>query len=192
MEERARCYELFYKRVVNGIQETYDCVPQRHEDSFSECIEDEVISVCIDETGILSFEWHSPMKSMEVLTENIPLLPFKKIMERFNQQIFISGAWGQDILPNGEDDEVIIESKNICIDKISLGLARIKRQDHNGEYLLVPVWNFYGTDTTKYKETKCVEFYTNENYEVVSRIFGHSFLTINAIDGSIIDRSLGY
>ena len=37
-----------------------------------------------------------------------------------------------------------------------------------------------------------MEALLNKNEELILNEYGYSFLTINAIDGSIIDRSLGY
>ena len=68
--------------------------------------------------------------------------------------------------------------KNVTIDSICLGYARVLKQDETGVGLLVPAWDFFGTvtdaDGTVYEEGD------------------RSLLTINAIDGSIIDRGLGY
>ena len=54
---------------------------------------------------------------------------------------------------------------------------------HTG--LLVPVWDFFGTRKT---ETE----YDGESYSDTTDYPTWSYLTINAVDGSIIDRSLGY
>lgn len=63
------------------------------------------------------------------------------------------------------------------IDTIEFGYMQIASQDESDEYLLVPVWDFWG-----------VESYDDE---ALLRTH-HSYLTVNAIDGSIIDRTIGY
>ena len=61
---------------------------------------------------------------------------------------------------------------NIQIDKISLNMMRIMKKDSQGEFLFVPVWDFIGNQ---------------------GDLFGNrSFVTINAIDGSSINRDWGY
>ena len=77
------------------------------------------------------------------------------------------------------DSEEIVNAR-YDVDKILLSLQRINEQDSAENGLLIPVWTFYGDSTFHYAN-------------------GHSstkteqgFLTINAIDGSIIDRALGY
>jgi hypothetical protein len=60
--------------------------------------------------------------------------------------------------------------------------------DKPGQFLLVPVWDFFGVqipDTSGYPDKKKAGL----DYE---HMMSGSLLTINAIDGSVIDRSLGY
>lgn len=60
---------------------------------------------------------------------------------------------------------------------------RVKEQNAEGSGLIIPVWDFFGS----YYRSDDPEGTTpqgSDGYE--------SLLTINAIDGSIIDRSSGY
>ncbi len=57
--------------------------------------------------------------------------------------------------------------RTIEIDRIELGLMRILEQNALDSGVIVPVWDFYGPS-------------------------GETYLTINAIDGSTIDRRVGY
>jgi hypothetical protein len=67
------------------------------------------------------------------------------------------------------------------INRVTLSLHRIIEQNSNESGLLVPVWSFYG------------KLVTDPDDPVFrSEILGVSFLTINAIDGSIIDLYKGY
>ena len=59
------------------------------------------------------------------------------------------------------------EVRKIEIDRIELGLMRILEPDTLDSGVIVPVWDFYGPS-------------------------GETYLTINAIDGSTIDRTAGY
>lgn len=61
-------------------------------------------------------------------------------------------------------------------------------------YRLTPVWDFYGSMVEEYDEplSEGSGWATNENGEVEETALGRSFLTINAIDGSVIDRIAGY
>lgn len=147
---------------------------------YSEFWRNEYAEVTVDDTGVLTINYFSPSKVVEIINDNVELMSFDKIMERLETQMQIGGAWY-----SSED----IESREIEIDKITLGLCRIANKDKQGEYLLVPAWDFFGQCTEIYKDgSKTAEEYK----EFVEDEFGHSYLTINAIDGSIIDRNLGY
>ena len=61
--------------------------------------------------------------------------------------------------------------------------AAVEPAGHTG--LLVPVWDFFGS-------RKIDSEYDGETYSDTTDWPTWSFLTINAVDGSIIDRSLGY
>ncbi|NLB42889.1 MAG: hypothetical protein GX815_11660, partial [Clostridiales bacterium] len=67
-------------------------------------------------------------------------------------------------------------------------LMRVTEQDVGDSGLVIPVWDFFGTLTLKSKpgQPNLAEGDDGGRYTYTS------FLTINAIDGSIIDRELGY
>jgi hypothetical protein len=68
---------------------------------------------------------------------------------------------------------------DMYITDVSLGLARVTEKDIGTSGLVVPVWDFMG--------------YTEDSYGQVAGKDGYnSQLTINAIDGSIINRAFGY
>ena len=63
-------------------------------------------------------------------------------------------------------------------------IMNLKSTDpHTG--LLVPVWDFFGS-------RKVEGDYDGNSYSDITDYPNWSFLTINAVDGSIIDRDLGY
>ena len=88
-----------------------------------------------------------------------------------------------------EDEDII--NRTIVIDNVELGLMRII-QSNSSEYLLVPVWNFFGYIVYEYKENSDSSYVLDDENKVMFDGYRHSYLTINAIDGSIIDRSIGY
>ena len=57
--------------------------------------------------------------------------------------------------------------RTIEIERIELGLMRVLEPDSLDTGVVVPVWDFYGKS-------------------------GETYITINAVDGSIIDRRVGY
>jgi hypothetical protein len=69
------------------------------------------------------------------------------------------------------------------INRVTLSLHRIIEQDSNESGLLVPAWNFYGKQTIDPMDGSPTGAFDK---------LGESFLTINAIDGSVIDTFKGY
>jgi hypothetical protein len=86
-------------------------------------------------------------------------------------------------------------------------MAQLQVKDRTGEYMLAPVWKFCGargteTDWDKMeKRLKKVKASQNDIDEIKKaweedngKFFpaGYSFLTVNAIDGSVVDMTAGY
>lgn len=108
----------------------------------------------------------------EVKTENLKLLSFDEIMKIYEKMMLVQNA---DIL-NYEQE------RTYHINRITFGYTRIYEPASDSKTgLLVPAWDFFGD----FENTSEGTTYTNNmTYQ--------SYLTINAIDGSIIDRGLGY
>ena len=183
--ECPQCYMFVFSKNINGVPTTYEIkhIGYNEEKPYDECWEYEYIIVGVDDTGIVSFEWYGPSQITETLTNNVELLSFDKIQHIFRQHIVIQEIWHND-----EN----IKSTSINIDNIKLGMMRIKSPDSKTGYLLVPVWDFFGNSAMTFKDSSGREALLNKNEELILNEYGYSFLTINAIDGSIIDRSLGY
>ena len=116
--------------------------------------------------------------------ENLELLPFSDIMAIYEKMMLIQNA---DVLTDksaaGEDVGEPLQAKNIYVDRIVFGYTRIyDPQSDNQAGLLVPVWDFFGTYEMSYD---------GEEMSSVNDV-DKSFLTINAVDGTLIDRWLGY
>jgi len=67
------------------------------------------------------------------------------------------------------------EKNIITIKHVVLGLMRVRMKEN--EYVYMPVWDFIGD----WETNGDVGFHHNV-----------SFLTLNAVDGSVIDRAKGY
>ena len=76
-------------------------------------------------------------------------------------------------------------SKTINIDRIELGLMRITDPATRSAGLVIPVWDFFGNVTTAFKNGE-------KSYSELDDDPLNSVLTINAIDGTLVDRSIGY
>lgn len=171
---------LRYERSVNGVPITYtpwDCM-KVEEDSQSAPWSYEDMLFAIDDSGIVGFSWHSPYKITDTVTENSNVLSFSDVADVFNTMAPVTNAW--DGLAEGSPDMIGVE---ITVDNIKFGLTRVTEQNKRDSGLLVPVWDFMGTMTQIINRNGQEKRYDDGPIPI---------LTINAIDGTIINRSLGY
>ena len=145
-------------------------------DQYAPYWEYEYIDMYIDEDGIFDFKWTAPVAVTEIATENAALKTFDEAMEIFKDAVSYT------YVAQLQDSDI---SETFNIDRITLSLQRISEQNSLGYGLMVPVWNFYGTQQ---------DTYTGDNGEVISAtsVYMTSMLSINAIDGTIIDIEKGY
>lgn len=168
-------YGIHFTRVLDGIPVTYTY-------SNGTIIEDGVISawpyetldVIYDGEGIANFKWINPYNIEKMSDETVFLIPFSDIQSIFEEMIL--KKYG-DFFEN-YDAEVSFE-----INEVRLGYMRVMEKGNVMEGTMIPVWDFFGSESIVYKDGS--ESYT----------YGGSYaswLTINALDGTVIDRDLGY
>lgn len=80
------------------------------------------------------------------------------------------------------DDDLLRATLNI--DRIQLELQRVTEENAIEYGLVIPVWNFYGEYVSEYE---WATFSSNPPYDLPGAL-----LTINAVDGSVIDPQKGY
>jgi hypothetical protein len=92
----------------------------------------------------------------------------------------VQNAW--DGLIEGSSAKITGFDMNVT--RIVFGLTRVTEQNKRNSGLLVPCWDFFAETT----------YTVLENGQTVTKPYdsGYPLLTINAIDGTVINRSLGY
>ena len=172
-------YAIYYTRTINGVpitQTMADGGAWEDMDSTMETWSYESLYFFVDKDGIESMSYSNPYTIGETKTENLNLLPFSEIMKTYEKMMVVTNA----------DNMEYEKSRVYDVDRIVLGYARIyepSTDPHTG--LLVPVWDFFGS-------RKVEGDYDGNSYSDITDYPNWSFLTINAVDGSIIDRDLGY
>jgi hypothetical protein len=182
-----QAYVFYFMRSVAGVPTTYtedECASLTSmEDNYTKPWRYEKMRVVVDDTGVADFEWVSPMRVLDTMTGNVQMLPWDEIYGVFTKMIVTSNAWA-----------VSKESGNtkctFTVARITLGLSRISAKDRPDEYMLVPVWDFIGYHTIENPRMSQADM--AEQAKNMSAMLGMSTLTINAVDGSIIDRGFGY
>lgn len=189
-ENRARqAYAVTFTRTVAGIKSPFDssyCCNEYYPPYYAERIR-----VHIDDQGVVAFFWYGHTTLEQLVTPNVPLASFDQVVARAATSMEQVAA---SILSAPETFGVLDITYNI--DSIRLGYAKTINPDGSQSFLMIPVWDFYGTETYTYDEA----FIANQNKELGLnnphiQTYGNPetlMVTINAIDGTIFDRSMGY
>ena len=171
-------YELQYVRCVNGFPISWTPIrggAAPENESYSGAWHYEVITLDYTKDGLVYFYWESPHTEPVLQVEDTQLMPFDQIADIFAKMIMVKNSDVQVANERNGFDTV----RNYDITKVKLGLMRIKAKGSFDEGLLVPVWDFWGEERWEWQ---------GETSDFGEEIL----LTINAIDGSMIDRELGY
>lgn len=141
----------------------------RGKDYVKKMWENEAVSIAVNDSGIVDFYYLSPLSIDDTVVEKSSIKSFSEIKDTFEQMVVIENA--------SDDLEGMTESQKVSIKvtDVRLVYTRISEKDSFDTGLIVPVWDFEGTITDEY------------GYEQTGNI-----LSINAIDGSVIDPYLGY
>jgi hypothetical protein len=190
-------WQCVFTRTLNGIPTGYESTERqgvrRGEDDLdmgevcSPGANLERLCITIDDIGLCALVWVSPMKVDSIINDNVQLKDFDSIKETAMKQLEIK--YSVDSYGNAYEKS-IVKGLTLKIERVEFSLARVRQKDNLNAFLLVPVWDFYGLLETDYADAKLKEATAN-----VLPPPGHdtvSYLTINAVDGSVIDRYLGY
>ena len=162
-------YRVNCVRTVNNVSVTSDQLSSYVDDAYSKQWYYEQMSISLCEEGIFSMQWRSPHEIIETVAPDTAMLSFAEIAEIIPTMFRVKNE------PQGE---VKAEYK---IERVVLSLRRIMEQNNVENGLLVPVWDLYGSAV-----------YTYPGEPPVPDTYQGSQLTINAIDGSVIDLDKGY
>lgn len=167
-------HRLYYERSVSGIRVT--SVSQQGARDAKELLNPvlpyEKLYIDIGENGIFYTIWENPIDITNMLEEDCELLPFEQVMDIF-------GAIAPLTIQRTEYEA----NNDLYINHAVLGYMCLPERGNSTSYRLTPVWDFFG------ERTIGPERYGNRDG------FWHydtSLLTINAIDGTVIDREYGY
>ena len=167
-------YEFCFYRLLNGIPITYTVSRGIQDLASTGVIHKEpwpfeaLRIIVYGDIGIGTILYESPYQIGETLEEAPLLLSFDQIMRVAETILPLKLAYL-------EQEGKAVRAR---VDRITFGYARIDCMDTLYQYKLVPAWDFFGVvEDSSRKE------FAFDNY---------SLLTVNAIDGTIIDRNYGY
>ena len=179
-------------RSINGMRTAYASneIGEKIDETNEAPIKYEKIIVVVNDSGVSSFKWESPMKIDSIKDENVSLLPFNKIEEIVCQAL----------VNKYSVEKEKYDSFTVKVYKIQMGLMRIK-QLNSDSFCYIPVWNIFSRISTGLYPNGVIEepggikaYDDNGNVLYLSDSFPEAWnpITLSAIDGTQIDRGRGY
>ena len=170
-------YQAHYSRMVRGVPsnstQRYSVYLFQFKDLTSPSWQPEQMELWFDDGPDYSFSWSSPQAMDEVLVEDSTLLPFGTILDIVEKRLPL-------LLDDyARDKRLGTEGLSVDINRVDLGLWRIREKDSVETGLLVPAWCFYLD----------MDIHT-EDYDGGRR--PEDLLIINAVNGTLIDPWNGY
>lgn len=182
-------YEFSFAREINGTAPNVVNNYSGNQESYTyrAQVGQESIKISINNEGLKTFEWMHPSEAVELMTDDVSMIDFNDVKEIFAKQIIINNGYSD------EDDEYI-ENRTIYIEDIKLGSMTVA-QANNSNNIIIPVWDFFGCEVVKYSDEYLDikdRYQVNIDNERIIQEDGYSYLTISAVNGTIINRYYGY
>ncbi len=196
-------YDYYYTRTKNNFFETYVdnffSEAQTEEDIYQDLWRSEFIKIRTINGMIYKVKWENPSELVQVDNENVQILSFEDAQEIFEKQL------GYMLSPDiksekGKEYELFFGSgTEIHINRIELGLTKILLQNTQDSYKLIPTWSFMGYDIRGNTSGEIVNESVDASGEIVYSTEASQttddiekgaeicFVTINALDGSIVN-----
>lgn len=168
-------WRLIYTRNIGGIPVTHTNI-STSAPSHGEWWGYERLTLFVTDDGVIEAKLSNLYDVGETLCENCKLMSFDEIAAVFKNMMKVKyGALA---------DNVASDTFNIT--SIRFGYTRILGVESDFEGMMIPAWSFFGTREITLKNPDGTQ-------TVVSDEEGETpFLTINAVDGTIIDVESGY
>jgi len=163
-------YRFFFLRQIDGAETLFWNNSSYADENF------ELIQVCVDDEGVFQASYSNPQDVLGEMTPAADLLPFSQIQSVFEKMILVvdnqteAEAWNKEGMPK--------LTKDYYISSVRLGLSSLAESSDANTQLLIPVWTFYGYEEARVNDGEPERFGTNGQ---------HALLSINAIDGTVVD-----
>lgn len=163
--------------VYEGVKVTYQgqLSNLKSDDVYASNYYYENITFVFSGGRLTSFFYDSPLDVID-MTENVSLLTFDEAIGIFETQMSLNDAAYYLGATTAEVDVTDVE----------LGFARIRVQNDETDFYLAPAYTFYGITTIYDDKGEIIEWSSDDT------VTKERLLTVNAVDGTIINTVLGY
>lgn len=142
----------------------------------------ERLVVWVDANGVSGLYWSAPLKFERELQSSVELMEFDRIGQIITDAV--QRTCFENAIPNSMDSTEfanLIILNDFAVTDIELGYAMMKEKNKEGYFILIPAWFIsYDAHLEYTYEEEPLDYHANRA------------LAINAVDGSIINRDVGY
>mgnify|MGYP007101869359 CR=1 FL=1 len=168
-EKRGHGNMFIFTRTVEGVPVAWtnkECQAyDNFQDTYNRKIPYETMTVVIDlADGAVWLMWQAPHVIDTGSGQTAALLSFDQIMSVAAQLLPLKYQYGEINLAYRNQD-----ANRLTVGCITLSYTRMQNRNDPSGFSMVPVWDFFNAEDPS-----------------------ESFLTINAVDGTVIDRNYGY
>lgn len=167
--EAGSSYKVTCVRTIGGIPCSYTVSGSTTASAVALPWSYEDFFVRLNSEGIFEVMWTQPLAVTDTIMEETSLLTFDAIEDNFEKNL--------PILYEARAD--LYQEIDVSLNRAVLSLHRILEQNSEDTCLLVPAWTLYGTEVLTGGDTTMIRA-------------GEACLIVNAVDGSLIDQTLGY
>ena len=181
-------YSFYYTRSYGGLHETY---VNRHVGTTVTGVDGapviylwkpEYLWIIVQNDQIVKVTWNNPSEIIAVDNENVATKPWEEIQEIFKKQMDYLMSPNPSGNADPSNSTYFFEKTDVYINRVELGLTKLLMKDSKDDYKLVPTWSFLGYESSPSYPAK-------EGVNMGGEV---CYLTINAIDGTVVDRGLMY
>jgi|Go1ome_4_1110791.scaffolds.fasta_scaffold02680_5 hypothetical protein len=166
-----QCYALYFTRSINSIKTPFvQFSPWKRNlsrldssDNFRNPWTPEYILIEVNDSGIVSFQWHNPIDIADVTCKNVKVMTLSEV-----QAVFLTNM--EFLVANASIGEYDSRNLKVEINRIEFGYQFLPVKNAHNEFWLVPCWVFYGQDSI-WKNV-----YNVSTGQII----------INAVDGSLV------
>lgn len=177
-------YDISYKRKIGGLENFYleektSVQTDRAEplEEYSAHMGQTQDNIQVDASGVIGMNMNLPPRVIESINKDVAISSFDQ-MKEFLAANIMNKSW-----------KAPGEKTYLKITQIYLSSMYVVNKNNNQEYLTVPVWDFCGYSYWESMPENSV--YNLEKLDKES-IYKTTYLTLNAIDGSVVSRQAGY
>ena len=160
---------FIFTRSINGVPVVWTSKECYAYDNFGDTYNlktpYESMTIIIDrQDGTVWLQWQAPHTFDIASGQAASLLSFDQIMTIAAQLLPLKYQFQEQYLsPRNQD------ANRLTVNRITLSYSRAQNRDNPTGFSMVPVWDFFNAENP-----------------------AESFLTVNAVDGTVIDRGFGY